>query len=253
MTAFTPGELLAFERLAIRGWPARETASIRGWLWRSTGGGSIRANSVSTLSFHGHDVDAAIAEAERRYAAGGEPVRFVISDIVAPADLDSRLAARGYRLEEPCTTLAKRISGDGPPPPEGVETAARENAEWLEVYLEAVSASRRPVATSLVARVPQPAAFFSCRRDGRVVSTGLSVFAGQTVAVQCMATRAGGRRQGGARAILAAIERWALAEGATTMFLQTGADNDAAQALYARAGFSLAGRYHVRRKDIMRS
>lgn len=249
MTTFSPAELLAFESLAIRGWPARHTAYLGGWLWRSTGGGSVRANCVSTLVFHGPDVEAAIDDAERRYRAAGEPARFVISDIVAPSDLDRRLARRGYGIEEPCTTLARRISPAAEPDaPDGIEEAARECPEWLEVYLEAVSASRRPVATSLVARVPEPARFFVCRRGGQAISTGLGVLADRTVAVQCMSTRQGVRRQGGARAILAAIERWALAAGATTLFLQTGADNAAAQAVYARAGFTLVGRYHVRRK-----
>ncbi len=250
MTTFSQGELLAMESLAIRGWPARETAYLDGWLWRSTGGGSVRANTVSTLVFHGPDVEAAIEEAERRYRAAGEPSRFLISDIVAPSDLDERLARRGYTIEEPCTTLAKRIAGEAlPAEPDGVEITATEGPEWLEVYLEAVSASRRPLAASLVAGVPQPAVFFSCRREGRVVSTGLGVLADRAVAVQCMATRQGIRRQGGATAVLAAIERWAAGQGARTLFLQTGADNEAAQAVYARAGFTLAGRYHVRRKD----
>lgn len=249
MTTFSPADLLAFESLAVRGWPARETAYLGGWLWRSTGGGSVRANCVSTLVFHGPDVEAAIDDAERRYRAVGEPARFVISDIVAPSDLDQRLARRGYALEEPCTTLARRIAPAAEPdPPDGIEEADTARPEWLEVYLEAVSPSRRPLATSLVAGVPGPARFFVCRRGGRVISTGLGVLADRTVAVQCMATRPGVRRQGGASAILAAIERWALANGATSLFLQTGADNDAAQAVYGRAGFTLAGRYHVRRK-----
>ncbi|HRD78565.1 MAG TPA: GNAT family N-acetyltransferase, partial [Hyphomicrobiaceae bacterium] len=62
----------------------------------------------------------------------------------------------------------------------------------------------------------------------------------------CMASRPDARRSGGARAVLAAIEHWAGALGAGTLFLQTGADNAAAQALYAGVGYGLAGRYHVR-------
>jgi hypothetical protein len=61
-------QLLAqIEAAAVRAWPALETADIDGWLWRYASGGSLRANSVSTLSFRGVDLDAAVRDAERRY------------------------------------------------------------------------------------------------------------------------------------------------------------------------------------------
>jgi ribosomal protein S18 acetylase RimI-like enzyme len=247
MTSSGKPDLRAMERLAVRSWPARETRDIAGWLWRSTSGGSIRANSVSTLEFSGGNVDTAIDEAEALYRARGEPVRFNISDIVAPAGLDQRLAARGYELADPCTTLWKPLQGDRPAPPD-VEVLDAAPSDWLDVYLGAISASRRPVAASIVARVPAPKAFFACHRDGQVVSTGLCVIGGPLAVVMCMASRAATRRTGGARAVLAAIEHFAGHCGARALFLQTGADNTAAQALYASVGYRLAGRYHVRMK-----
>src|SRR5690606_8256407 len=39
--------LLAIEGAAVRAWPAGETREVDGWLWRYSGGGSQRANSVS--------------------------------------------------------------------------------------------------------------------------------------------------------------------------------------------------------------
>ncbi|HRD78796.1 MAG TPA: hypothetical protein PK264_23140, partial [Hyphomicrobiaceae bacterium] len=176
--------LLAMERLAISSWPARETRDVSGWLWRSSSGGSIRANSVSTLAYTGRDIDAAIAECERLYRDRGEPVRFNISEICAPVDLDARLTARGYGLSDPCTTLSKPIASPSQPPGD-VEVTAAPTSEWLEVYLAAISASRRPVAQSIVERVPGPRAFFACRRSGRVIATGLSVADGPLAVVMC--------------------------------------------------------------------
>lgn len=247
MTPHDRPDLLAMERLAVRSWPARETRDVSGWLWRSTSGGSIRANSVSTLDFTSRDVDAAIDEIEALYRARGEPIRFNISDIVAPADLDERLAARGYELADPCTTLWKPLARAEMAPPD-VAVSDEAPPDWLEVYLGAISASRRPVAASIVARVPAPKAFFSCRRGGRVIATGLTVIDGPHAVVMCMASAAEARRSGGARAVLAAIEHFAAGRGIRALFLQTGADNVAAQALYADVGYRLAGRYHVRMK-----
>jgi hypothetical protein len=61
-------QLARIEAAAARAWPALETADIDCWLWRYASGGSLRANSVSTLAFHG--TDAAVREAGRRYAPG---------------------------------------------------------------------------------------------------------------------------------------------------------------------------------------
>ena len=50
------------ERAHVLAWPALNTATIHGWLWRSSGGGSQRANSVSTIDFAGTDVEHAVHE-----------------------------------------------------------------------------------------------------------------------------------------------------------------------------------------------
>src|SRR3569623_760018 len=50
----TDDDLRAIERLHVRAWPALETANIDGWLWRRSGGGSNRANSVATVRFTGY-------------------------------------------------------------------------------------------------------------------------------------------------------------------------------------------------------
>ena len=46
-------KLVAIERAAVAAWPALQTADVDGWLWRYSGGGSQRANSVSALAFLG--------------------------------------------------------------------------------------------------------------------------------------------------------------------------------------------------------
>jgi ribosomal protein S18 acetylase RimI-like enzyme len=48
--------------------------------------------------------------------------------------------------------------------------------------------------------------------------------------------------------VLGAIARFALARGAARLYLQVEVENAAARALYARAGFVEAYRYHYRRR-----
>jgi GNAT superfamily N-acetyltransferase len=239
--------LPAIERAAVRAWPALETADIDGWLWRHTGGGSQRANSVSPLAFNGADPEAAIAEVERRYRARGARPMFQICDINVPADLDRRLAARGYRLQEPCTTLAKEIAPREPPADVEIATAAGE--DWLCVYLAGISEDRRPIAPKILAGVPAPRAFFLLRQDGKPVSVALGVVAHGVVVAECVATLAAFRRRGGSARIMAALEAWGAKQGAGIAALQAVAANEAAQALYAKLDYTRVGRYHYRVLD----
>ena len=229
-------DIRRIERLHVRAWPAFETADIHGWLWRYSGGASQRANSVSTVDFTGNDPAAALDEAEARYRARDAIVRLHTYDLSAPAGIMDLLQARGYRGGETTLTMAKAVETSNPP--DDVEVAATPNAEWQEVYLGAISESRRSVNARILGAVPQPCGFFSCRRAGQVISTGLCVADGDFAVIECMATRAEARRQGGADAVLKSLEAWAAERGVKTLALQAVADNTAAIPLYTRFGFA---------------
>jgi N-acetylglutamate synthase len=238
--------LVEIEAAAVRSWPALETADMNGWLWRYASGGSLRANSVATLSFRGVDFGAAVRDAEHRYRAKGAPCRFTISEASEPTDLDARLAAMGYARGEDHVTMAKAVAGAATLTPADVVPSADPSPEWLAVYLSGLASNRRQVAPAILAGLPARRSYFTCRRDGSVVGSGLSVAEGLLASVQCMATLADARRQGCARAVLSAIEAWAAAQGCTHLYLQAEAANTGAIALYERFGFRVAGRYHVR-------
>jgi ribosomal protein S18 acetylase RimI-like enzyme len=120
------------------------------------------------------------------------------------------------------------------------------SAAWWPIYLAGLSDNRKAVALRLVAGVPAPRVFIAARRDGIVVSSGLTVLDGELASIQCMATHPDVRRSGGATAVLCGIESVARAHGVSRLYLQTGADNAAAIALYERFGFSVVSRYHTR-------
>lgn len=239
--------LIAIEWAAVRSWPALETADIDGWLWRYASGGSQRANSVAALAFAGTNVETAIEEAERRYRAKGAPCRFTVSEVSTPVGLDARLDRRGYRRSDDHLTMAKDVAAAAPMPG-GVELSFEATPEWMSVYLTGLSADRKAVAPAILAGLPAQRSFLSCRREGAVVGSGLTVADGAFASVQCMATLPAARRQGCAQAVLGAIEAQAAARGCRQLYLQAEAANVAAIALYERFGFHVAGRYHLRMK-----
>jgi N-acetylglutamate synthase len=246
---FSRALLASIEAAAVRSWPALETADIDGWLWRYASGGSLRANSVSALAFRGADFEAALRDAERRYRARGAPCRFTITEASEPADIDARLDSMGYARGEDHVTMAKAIGGAATPAPADVASSIEPSPEWLAVYLSGLAPNRLAVAPTILAGLPARRSFFSCRRDGLVVGSGLSVADGSLASVQCMATLPSARRFGCARTVLAAIEPWAASQGCTHLYLQAEAANGAALALYDAVGFRIAGRYHVRTRN----
>ncbi len=260
--------LRAIEHAAVRGWPALESADIDGWIWRSTSGGSIRANSAATVTWHGTDIAQTIETCEVLYRAREAPCVFTISDVSMPSDLDARLAARGYARGDDHVTMAKALPMavsrpvlSGPLLPANAHTSTTPTDAWFATYLSGLSEDRRGVARRLIANLPAQALFVSVtpvalERDpqpltsstGQTTSTGVTILDGRLASVQCMATQPEYRRQAGAWHVLSAIEALAQQGGASHLYLQTGSDNLAAQALYTKFGFHILGRYHTRTK-----
>jgi GNAT superfamily N-acetyltransferase len=244
----TRAEIAAIERAAVYAWPAHEMADIEGWLFRYSGGGSKRANATSALAFTGRDVERTIDRIERLYAERGAPAQFQVPGaLTSPPDLDDRLAARGYHIDDPVTTMAMRL-GATVALTKDVAVRAQADAAWLAVYVPNLSEDRRAAAPGIVAGVPQPRAFFSVVRDGATIATGLGVVHAGAVVCECIGTRPDQRRSGAAVAIMRAIETWGAGQGAAVSGLQVVTANTPAVRLYEKLGYIAVNGYHYRRK-----
>jgi N-acetylglutamate synthase len=238
--------LLAIERAGVLAWPAVETATLDGWLWRFANGGSQRANSVSTLDYTGSDIDKTIADMEQRYRARGARPLFQICDVSMPHDLDQRLQIRGYSSKDRCTTLIRPSPKADIEIGDGFEIFDRATDEWTACYTSVITADRRRTAPDILARVPHGAAFCGVRRGGRIVATALGVTHGGVTIAECVASLAEARGQGAASTVMRGLAAWGGKQGAHTIALQAIEHNAPAQAMYRALGYTLAGHYDIR-------
>lgn len=241
----TPAERRALEEAAARAWPPHETLARDGWVLRFSGGGSQRANSVLTLAWEGGDAEAAIDAAERDYRVRGQKPIFQIVDISLPADLDARLAARGYDSIDRTLLMTKAVAPAGEPAL-AVSRHREAPPAWLGIYLATLTPDRRAAAPAIIAALPELKCFFVAAKDGAPAGVGLGMAEPPWCGVECMATAEAARRGGAARAVLADLERWAGEMGATRLWLQVLERNAPARALYEGLGFEAVGSYWYR-------
>ena len=239
----------SIEYATIESWPAAETVEHHGWLFLAASGVTGRVNAVWPLEWRGGDVEAAIDDAERWYAARKLAPRFKLTDdAFAPLDLSARLAARGYAETMP-TLIMSRPFGAAIGAFDGALISASMNALFDRALRDSTpDPDELEERRSIAARAPSPAAF-AARADGeRPLAVGMSAVAGELAGIFLMRTVAEARRQGHARHILRALLTWASERGARHAFLQVDAENAPAIALYEAEGFSKLTTYRFWRK-----
>lgn len=231
----------ALELVARAGWPPIATEEAGGWLLQLAEGTTNRNSCALTLDWQGGDPGAAVAAVEARYRAAGAPSRFKIVPGTKPAELDAMLAARGYREVTLSHVLVARnsevhelLSPVGGP---AVTIADTFDDEWLETCWQK-PAELLEMNARVLARLEGPAAFAMARGDdGSAAGTALGVVSGNWCYVSAVQVSPTHRRKGAARALMAAIARWAMRQGAEGSVLQVERNNVAAKTLYAGAGY----------------
>ncbi|MFC9466362.1 GNAT family N-acetyltransferase [Streptomyces coelicoflavus] len=239
-------------RVAARAWRPVESERLGGWELRAAGGFTRRANSVLPLGDPGLPLDEALTAVRRWYgerrlpayvqtATGAEGTQELLC-----AELERRGWVREVTAEvwtgglAPVADLAEGT---------GVLLSREADEAWLARY-------RRKGVSDVALRVlgSGPSVWFATvpGTDGQDVSSapdapaaiGRCVVDGRWASFAAVEVDPARRRQGLATAVMAALARRALDEGASAAWLQVETDNAAARALYARMGFAAHHAYH---------
>lgn len=230
------------EPLADDAWPARERVTLGGWRLNATSGYSMRINACWTLGAPDRDVEAAISEAEAWFQARGLPPRFKLTDgACAPADLDQRLAARGYAPTKETLVMLGPTGGQGSDRVE-ISTAPDDAFEAVFTVTAGDPEDGRERLETL-RRIPAPARFARLDIDSAPAAIGASAIGGGFAGIFGMRTAPDHRRKGLARLVLRALLAEASTLSADRAWLQVEADNAPAIQLYVNEGFAPAYRY----------
>lgn len=237
-------------RVAARAWPPVESERLGEWELRAAEGFTRRANSVLPLGDPGMPLDDALAAVTRWYGERGLPA-YVQTATGAEGTqelLCAELERRGWVREVTAELWIGGLAAVADQEASVEVSVSREAGEpWLaryqrkgmsEVALKVLGGGPSVWFASVpgeTAGAP-PAAIGRCVVDGRWAG-----FAAVEVDPAL-------RRRGLATAVMVALARRALDEGASAAWLQVEADNAGARALYAGMGFAAHHAYHHHRR-----
>jgi GNAT superfamily N-acetyltransferase len=239
--------LRRLEELALNAWPAEHQQLLDGWLLRSGGGYTKRANSVTPLYDSALAPGAKIVACEQFYARQSLPCTFRLPSF-GPPELDGLLERRGYRRLDRTLVLARELDGARPA---SVESRRETLDRWLEVYsaFQGASPAQRAGHRTILARIAAEPVYLLLHHAGAPVACGLGVFEPGYAGLFDIVVAAERRGQGFGCRTVEALLAWAAERGARQAYLQVVAANLPARRLYASLGFSERYHYWYRQMD----
>lgn len=247
--SLSPATLRVLQECAAHAQPVEHVEDADGWWLRRTASASWWLASVLPHGGGRGELAWRVARAEAAYRAWRTPLSFQISPGVCPDGLDDLLDKRGYYEDAPISLRVARTADVraalGPGALEA-RVERRLGDAWFGVW-HAVQGHGTPGPDRAnLERLRLPSAYASIILGGKVVAVGRAVLDAGWAGLFGLATLPEARGRGAGRQVVRALADWAGVQGAQGMYLQVEAGNAAANALYAKAGFTEALRYHYR-------
>lgn len=221
---------------------------VDGWLLPFDTSTIGRAKSAVPLRHH-HIDPAQVSAIEALYTERGLQAVFRVADVPGLRDVQTELTRLGYQAQQPTlvqvgTVAAMRAICQGEP----ARVTDQPTPAWSAVYVAAgfdpVDGAHRVQALSRSTHV----VYAHVEEDGQSVAAGTAAMSQGWASIHGMRTVPARRGQGLAARILGGLADTATQRGLERVFLQVEEGNASALALYARAGFATAWRYHYWRR-----
>ncbi|PAZ11602.1 GNAT family N-acetyltransferase [Streptomyces sp. SA15] len=233
-------------RVSARAWRPVESERLGEWELRAAGGFTRRANSVLPIGDPGIPLDEALSFVRRWYGERGLPA-YVQTATGAEGTqelLCAELERRGWVREVSAEMWIGALApiADRDDSEAGVVLSREAGADWLARY-------QRKGLSEVALKVlgSGPSVWFATvpgEAGGAPAAIGRCVVDGRWAGFAAVEVDPALRRQGLASAVIAALARQALDEGASAAWLQVETDNAGARAMYAGMGFAAHHAYH---------
>lgn len=254
-------------RIAARAWQPVERERLGEWELRAAAGFTRRANSALPLGDPGLPLDEALTAVRRWYADRGLPAYIQLATGAEGTQelLCAELEARGWTREVTAElwtgSLAPLADREAP----GVQLSRTVDEAWLaryqrkglsEVALKVLGGGSPRSGSPLPSEVESggetetgggPSVWFATvpgAPGAPPAAIGRCVVDGRWAGFAAVEVDPEQRRRGLATAVMAALARQALDEGASAAWLQVETDNEGARTLYAGLGFGAHHAYH---------
>ena len=244
MTALPDDLALRAELAGLDASAPPQEANIDGWLIRLSPGKAKRSRCINALREGTLPLDDLLARCQQAYDAAGLPLAVRVTPWSQPADLDERLAAKGWNAFDAADVMVLSTLVPEPAP------VALQTLDAM-AYAAAVGALRGSSPTAIAAHAERianaPVAYQGFALNdatGQLLACGQMVVADDLVGLYDIASAV--PRQGHADRLCRALLALAYQQGARQAYLQVGSDNEVAKRLYTRMGFVFAYRYHYR-------
>jgi ribosomal protein S18 acetylase RimI-like enzyme len=240
---------LELEHINARGWQGLRTEWLGRWLLRSAGGFTGRANSALPLGDPGMPLAEALAFVESWYGEQG-----IVPMIQVPLPVCEQLrddaVAAGWSPQWGADVMTASCAGVLAAIPENSELPVvtfddEPDAAWLSMYH--YRGGTLPQNAIDVLRTGDVRAFASVRQDGEPVAIARAVVVGDWMGLSAVEVAPGARRRGIASHVLRAAVGYGAERGARSVYLQVEEGNEAAQALYGKAGLQTHHSYRYLR------
>ena len=237
-------------------WPALEEQELPFGVMRYSRGIDRRSNSLSLYPHIEFETRKLIDATEKFFAERDSApiVRLVQQDGIALNsidEIDSALELRGYEKQAPSLTMSLDLSG-------AMETQSNfkngsiENLDagsWLQAWYVLTSRNMEEIDVhKTLFEKSDLSHLFLLKQgfDGAPTSSGMAVYANQSLGLFGISTAMGQRKRGHALDIVNSLLCWGFAKGARFAYLQVEEANSAAVNLYQKLGFKKSYSYWYR-------
>ena len=240
-------DIESLERATLDAVAPPSVEALPGWLLPFDQSTIGRAKSAVPLSHAAQDIHV-VQTIVDLYSAHQLPAAFRVADVASLSGIHQELRRLGFTPQQPTLVQIgsawQMLGVVGAHTNTPVTVTEHPTAQWSAVYtapgFDAIDGAHRVQALSRSATV----VFASLADPLGPVAAGTASFSQGWASVHGMRTLERARGRGLAGYALAALAQQAIARGIDRLFLQVDEGNAPALALYQRAGFQTAWRYH---------